>query len=107
MSNLNQMLKQAQEMQAKMEQMQASLEDLEIEGQAGGGLVKITLNGKGVLKGVEIDPSLLVAAEKEVLEDLIIAAHNEAKEKVEQKTKDEMANLTGGLSLPPGMKLPF
>ena len=107
MSNLSQMLKQAQEMQAKMEEMQAALEDLEVEGQAGGGLVKVTLNGKGALKGVEIDPSLMIAEEKEVLEDLIIAAHNQAKEKVEQKTKDEMAALTGGLSLPPGMKLPF
>ncbi len=107
MSNLSQMLKQAQEMQAKMEEMQAALEDLEVEGQAGGGLVRITLNGKGVLKRVEIDPSLLAGDEKEVLEDLIVAAHNQAKEKVEQKTKEEMASLTGGLSLPPGMKLPF
>jgi len=107
MSNLGQMLKQAQEMQAKMEEMQAGLEKLEVEGQAGGGLVKITLNGKGVLKAVDIDPSLLVAEEKEVLEDLITAAHNEAKAKVEQKSKEEMAALTGGLSLPPGMKLPF
>jgi len=107
MSNLSQMLKQAQEMQAKMEEIQKSLEAMEVEGQAGGGLVKITLNGKGVLRAVDIDPSLMVTEEKEVLEDLIVAAHNEAKAKVEQKSKDEMAALTGGLSLPPGMKLPF
>ena len=107
MSNLSQMLKQAQDMQAKMEEVQARLEDTLVEGQAGGGLVKITLNGKGIMKRIDVDPSLLEGEEKEVLEDLIVAAHNEAKAMVEDVSKDEMSAVTGGLSLPPGMKLPF
>lgn len=107
MTNLSQMLKTAQEMQAKMEQMQTVLEAMEVEGSAGGGLVKVILNGKSELKSIEIDPAIFVASEKEVVEDLIKAAHYEAKAAVELKTKDEMAQLTGGLDLPPGMKLPF
>lgn len=107
MKNLNQMLKQAQEMQAKMQEIQAGLEALEIEGQAGGGMVTVTLNGKGEMKALKIDPSLFSGEEKEVVEDLIVAAHNEAKQKVEEKTREEMAKMTGGLDLPPGMKLPF
>lgn len=107
MKNLGQMLKQAQEMQAKMEEMQIALEAMEVEGSAGGGLVKVVLNGKGELKSIDIDPSIFVASEKEVVEDLIKAAHHDAKTTVEQKTRDEMAQMTGGLDLPPGMKLPF
>ncbi len=106
MKNLGQMLKQAQEMQAKMQEMQAALEAMEVEGCSGGGLVKVVLNGKGELKSINIDPSIFVASEKEVVEDLIKAAHHEAKTSVEQKTKDEMAQLTDGLDLPPGLKLP-
>lgn len=107
MTNLSQMLKSAQEMQAKMEQMQLALEALAVEGVAGGGLVKVILNGKGELKGVNIDPTLFSSEDREVIEDLIVAAHGQAKAKVEQKTKEKMAQLTGGLDLPPGMKLPF
>ena len=107
MTNLTQMLQQAQEMQKKMEEMQAALEDMEVEGAAGAGMVKVTLNGKGVMKAIKVDPSLFSSEEAEVVEDLIVAAHNEAKAKVEEKTKEEMAALTGGLDLPPGMKLPF
>ena len=107
MKNLNQMLKQAQEMQQKMEELQRELEAMEVTGNAGGGLVRVTLNGKGVLKEIKIDPSLFKEEEQEVVEDLIVAAHNEAKEKVETRGKEEMAALTGGFSLPSGMKLPF
>ena len=107
MSNLTQMLKQAQGMQQKIEDMQAALEALEVTGEAGGGLVRVTLGGKGALKAIDIDPSLCVPEERDVLEDLIVAAHSEAKAKVEQIKKQEMADLTGGLPLPPGMKLPF
>jgi len=101
------MLEQAQEMQAKMEEMQLVLEAMVVEGVAGGGMVKVTLNGNGELKGVNIDPSLFTSEDKEVIEDLIVAAHFEAKAQIEQKIKDEMAQMTGGLDLPPGMKLPF
>jgi nucleoid-associated protein EbfC len=107
LKNLGQMLQQAQEMQAKMEEMQLALEAMEVEGVAGGGLVRVTLNGKGELKSLDIDPSLFSSEDKEVVEDLIVAAHGEAKAKAEQKIKDEMAQMTGGLDLPPGMKLPF
>lgn len=107
MTNLTQMLKQAQEMQKKMEDMQATFEEIEVEGTAGGGMVKVVLNGKGVLKSVKIDPSIFLSEEAEVVEDLIVAAHNEAKACVEEKTRKEIAALTGGLDLPPGMKLPF
>lgn len=107
MSNLTQMLKQAQGMQKKVEEMQAALEALEVTGEAGGGLVRVTLSGKGSLKAIDIDPSLFVTEEREILEDMIIAAHSEAKAKIEQIKKEEMADLTGGLALPPGMKLPF
>ena len=107
MSNLTQMLKQAQGMQKKMEQIQTALEALEVTGEAGGGLVKVTLGGKGALKAIDIDPSLFVPEEREVVEDLIVAAHREAKAKIEQITKEEMAGVTGGLPLPPGLKLPF
>lgn len=107
MNNLSQMLKQAQGMQTKMEEMQTALEALEVEGVASGGLVKLTLTGKGVLRRIRIDPSLLAGGESEDLEDLIAAAHQDAKAKVDQISKDRMADVTGGLALPPGMKLPF
>ncbi len=107
MKNLNQMLKSAQEMQTRMEAMQKAMEVMEIEGEAGAGMVRVVLNGKGDLKSVTIDPALFSAEDKDVIEDLIVAAHNDAKAKVEQKTKEEMSRLTGGFDLPPGMKLPF
>ena len=105
--NLQKMMKQAQEMQSKMAQMQEELETKEYEGAAGGGMVKVTLNGKGTMKGLSVDDSLMDADEKEMLEDLIVAAHNDAKQKAESDTADQMSQLTGGLQLPPGMKLPF
>ena len=107
MKNLGQMMRQAQEMQAKMAQVQDSLGRVEITGASGGGMVEVTLNGKGEMRGLTIDPTLMEPAEREVLEDLIVAAHNDAKAKVEAHVQEEMAKLTGGLNLPPGMNLPF
>ena len=107
MKNLGQMMKQAQAMQERMAEMQAGLERVEITGQSGGGMVLATLSGKGDLKRVKIDPSLMDPAEAEVVEDLIVAAHADAKAKVEAHTAEEMAKLTGGLNLPAGLKLPF
>lgn len=97
---MNKMMQQAQKLQEKMAEMQAKMQDIESEGSAGGGLVKCTLNGKGEAKSVTIDPSLLKEDEKEVLEDLIVAAMNDAKIKVDQKSQDEMQKVTGGLNLP-------
>ena len=107
MKNLGQMMKQAQQMQSKMAEMQASMETIEVTGSSGGGLIKVTLNGKSEVKGIKIDPSLLDANEIEILEDLITAAFNDAKTKVETLMQEEMAKVTGGLKLPPGMNLPF
>ena len=107
MKNLGQMMKQAQEMQAKMAELQARLEAVEIAGASGGGMVSVAVNGKGELRAVKIDPKLVDPAEVEVLEDLIVAACNDAKAKVEARVAEEMAKLTGGLQLPPGLKLPF
>ncbi len=107
MKNLGQMMKQAQQMQAKMAEMQAQLETIEMTGAAGGGLVQVTVGGKGNLRRIKIDKSLVDPNEVEVLEDLIVAAFNEAKNRVEAHVAEEMAKLTGGLQLPPGMKLPF
>jgi hypothetical protein len=107
MKNLGQMLKQAQEMQARMTELQAQLAAVEMTGASGGGMVQVTLNGKGEMKKVKIDKSLVVAEETEVLEDLILAAANDAKSRVEAHVAGEMQKLTGGLQLPPGMKLPF
>ncbi|WP_374300800.1 YbaB/EbfC family nucleoid-associated protein [Ferrovibrio sp.] len=107
MKNLGNMLKQAQQMQQRMQEMQAELEQREVQGSAGGGMVVVTLNGKSELRGVKIDPSLLVQAEVEVLEDLIKAAHADAKARADREMADEMQKLTAGLPLPPGMKLPF
>ena len=107
MKNLSQMLKQAQEMQSKMAEMQTALADLEVIGQSGGGFVSVTVNGKGELKRVKIDPKLVDPNEVEVLEDLIVAAAQDAKSKADTRVQEEMAKLTGGLQLPPGFKLPF
>ena len=107
MKNLSQMLKQAQEMQSKMAEMQTALADLEVIGQSGGGFVSVTVNGKGELKRVKIDPKLVDPNEVEVLEDLIVAAAQDAKSKADVRVQEEMAKLTGGLQLPPGFKLPF
>jgi len=107
MKNLGQMMKQAQQMQAKMAEMQAQLERVEMTGAAGGGMVQVTVGGKGDLKKLKIDKGLVDPNEVEVLEDLIVAAFNDAKSRVEQHVAQEMAKLTGGLNLPPGLKLPF
>jgi DNA-binding YbaB/EbfC family protein len=107
MKNLAGLMKQAQQMQSKMQEMQARLESIEVEGTAGAGLVAVTLNGKSDLRRVKIDPKLADPADLEMLEDLIVAAHRDAKSKVEALTQEEMQKATGGLQLPPGMKLPF
>ncbi len=107
MKNLGGLMKQAQQMQARMQEMQAKLETMEITGEAGAGLVRVTLNGKGAMKGVKIDPKLADPADMEMLEDLILAAHHDAKDKIDTQTAAEMQKITGGMQLPPGMKLPF
>ena len=107
MKNLGQMMKQAQQMQTRMAEMQAKLDQVEVAGSSGGGMVQVTVTGKGEMRRIKIDPSLLVPADVEVLEDLIVAAANDARAKVEAQIAEEMAKLTGGLKLPPGMKLPF
>ncbi|MFD1744531.1 YbaB/EbfC family nucleoid-associated protein [Rhizobium helianthi] len=101
------MMGKVKEMQAKMEKVQADIAALEIEGKAGGGLVTVMLNGKGEMRGVKIDPSLFKEDEVEILEDLIVAAHKDAKDKGEAQAQAKMAEVTAGLPLPPGMKLPF
>jgi nucleoid-associated protein EbfC len=101
------MMKKAQAVQAKLQEAQEELGRLEVEGQAGGGMVSLTLNAKGELKGVRIDASLLTPADKEMLEDLIIAAFADGKAKADRATAEKMQALTEGLPLPPGMKLPF
>jgi nucleoid-associated protein EbfC len=107
MKNIGQLIKQAQAMQEKMAEMQAELEAVEMTGVAGAGMVELTLNGKSEMKKIRIDKSLLDPNEAEVLEDLIVAAFADAKRKVADHAEAEMQKLTGGLSLPPGMKLPF
>jgi nucleoid-associated protein EbfC len=107
MKNLGQLMKQAQQMQAKMAEMQAQLEAAEMTGVAGGGMVRLTLNGKGEVKKLAIDKAVVDPAEVEVLEDLVVAAFNDARAKVNAHTESEMQKLTGGLALPGGLKLPF
>jgi DNA-binding YbaB/EbfC family protein len=99
------LMKQAAQMQSKMQEMQAELDQLEVEGAAGGGLVNVKLTAKGDLKAVKIDDSLLKPDEKEILEDLIITAHADARRKAESVMQEKMKGITGGLSLPPGLKL--
>ena len=99
------LMKQATEFKSKMEAMQAELEALEIEGVAGGGLVVIQLSGKGDLRGARIDESLLKPDQKEIVEDLIVAAHADARRKLESVLQDKMQAMAGGLPLPPGLKL--
>ena len=105
MKNLGNLMKQAQQMQARMEEMQATLADAEVEGSSGGGLINAVMTGKGELKRLKIDPSLVDKDEVEVLEDLIVAACADAKAKAEAHAAEEMKKVTGGLPLPPGMKL--
>jgi nucleoid-associated protein EbfC len=107
MKNIGQMLRQAQEMQSRMTEMQARLAETEMSGSSGAGLVQVTLSGKSEMKNIKIDKSLLVADETEVLEDLIRAAFNDAKTRLDAHLAEEMQKLTGGLNLPAGFKLPF
>jgi nucleoid-associated protein EbfC len=107
MKNLGNMLKEAQKLQSKMAEVQAKLAETEISGAAGAGMVTVTLNGKGEMRAIKIDPSLAEPGEIEVLEDLIVAAFNDAKTRLEAQLQEEMGKLTGGMSLPPGLKLPF
>ena len=99
------LMKQAAELKSKMEAMQAELDQMEVEGTSGGGLVTVKLSGKGEVKGVKIDYTLMQPAEKEILEDLIVAAHADARRKAETLLQDKMKSVAGGLPLPPGMKL--
>jgi DNA-binding YbaB/EbfC family protein len=101
------MMKQAKELQSRMQAMQDEIAALTIDGSAGGGLVKVTVNGKSEVKSLSIDPSLVKPEEVEILEDLIVAALGDARAKAEAALADKMREVTGGLSLPPGMKLPF
>jgi nucleoid-associated protein EbfC len=103
--DLMKMMKQAQELQGRMQKMQEDLAGLEVEGQSGGGLVKVKLNGKLEARGLKIDPSLIKAEEAEMLEDLIVAAFQDAKIKAETAVQAKMQEITGGLALPPGLKL--
>lgn len=101
------MMGKVKEMQAKMEQMQADIAALEVEGKSGGGLVTVRMTGKGEMLGLKIDPSLFKEDEVEILEDLIIAAHKDAKDRAEAQAAEKTRELTAGLPIPPGMKLPF
>lgn len=107
MKNLAGLMKQAGQMQAKMEEMQAKLAAMELQGQAGAGMVTVTLSGKGDMRRVHVDPKLLDPAEAEMLQDLIVAAHADARRQLEAAMAAEMEQATGGLQLPGGMKLPF
>ena len=106
-NNFNDMMKKAQEMQKKMQEMQNSLSNLEVEGTSGGGMVKVIMNCKNEVKKIDVDPSIIKQDDKTMMEDLIVAALNDAKSNAEEKSQDEMKKLTGGLGLPPGMKMPF
>lgn len=105
--NIQKMMKQAQQMQQKIQDLQAEAETKEFEGTSGGGMVKATMNGKGIALKLSVDASLVDAEEKDMMEDLIIAAFNDAKAHSEQAMEQEMADITGGMGLPGGMKLPF
>ena len=107
MKNIAGLMKQAAQMQQKMEELQTKLSQMTLEGAAGAGMVTITLNGKGEMKAVRVDPKLLDPSDAEMLQDLVMAAHADAKRKIEAMAAEEMQKLTGGLNLPPGMKLPF
>lgn len=104
---LGNLMKQAQQMQSKMQQVQEEIAKMEVTGESGAGLVKVTVNGAHSCKRVEIDPSLMVEEDKEMLEDLIAAAYNDASRRLDESQKDRMAQVTGGMQLPPGFKMPF
>lgn len=104
MKNFGDMMKQAQALQQRFQEAQEKVNLVEAEGQSGGGMVQVTLNGKGIAKAVRIDPSLADPKDVGMLEDLVLAAINDARVKVDARVSDEMAKVTGGLPLPPGMK---
>jgi hypothetical protein len=106
MKGLGSLMKQAQEMQEKMQKAQEEVANLEVEGQSGAGMVKVIMTGRHDVKRVQLDPELL-SEDKEILEDLIAAAINDAVRRVEQESKDKMAAVTAGLPIPPGFKMPF
>jgi nucleoid-associated protein EbfC len=101
------LMKKAQEMQVRMEELQAELEQTLVEGQAGGGLVKVTLTAKGQMKSVSLDPTILKPDDREIVEDLVVTAHQDARKKAERLMEEKMKAFTSGLPIPPGMKLPF
>ncbi|MCR9109865.1 YbaB/EbfC family nucleoid-associated protein [Marivita sp. XM-24bin2] len=107
MGDMAKMMKAAQEMQGKMAQMQEDLATMTVTGESGAGLVKATATAKGELTGLDIDPSIFNGDDKEVVEDLILAAIKDAQQKAQDKAQEEMSKLTEGLGLPPGMNLPF
>jgi len=107
MKDIMGLMKQAQAMQTRMQEVQAEMERTEVEGQSGAGMVRVTLTVKGAMKSIAIDPSLMTPGEGEILEDLIIAAHEDARKKAESVMEEKMKAVTAGLPLPPGMKLPF
>lgn len=107
MKNLAGLMKQAGQMQKRMEEMQATLEAMTVTGESGAGMVRVTLSGKGDLRGVQIDPKLIDPDEAEMMSDLIVAAHADAKRKLDAVAAEEMSKVTGGIPLPAGMKLPF
>jgi DNA-binding YbaB/EbfC family protein len=107
MKDIMGLMKQAKEMQSKMENMQAELAAMEVEGFSGGGLVKVTMNGNAEMTSLMIDPSLLKEDEMDIIEDLVMAAHNDAKAKLDATKAEKTQELTAGLPIPPGMKLPF
>jgi len=105
--NIGNLMKQAQQLQANMQRAQAEIATLEVTGEAGGGMAKVTMTGKHEVRRVVLDPSIVSSDDKEMLEDLIAAAINDAVQKVERTTQEKMASLMGGMNLPPGMKMPF
>ena len=107
MKNLAGLMKQATQMQSKMQEMQAKLEAMEMQGASGAGMVTVTMSGRGELKRISIDPKITAAADREMLEDLIVAAHADAKRKIDEMMSREMEQATGGMQLPAGMKFPF
>ena len=107
MKDISQIMRQAQQMQAKINEAQKKLEAMEVEGSSGGGMVKLTITGKNALISIAIDPSLMVADEREILEDLIKAAHDDARRKLDDAQNEQMKGLSGGLGILPGFKMPF
>ena len=107
MKDISQIMRQAQQMQAKINEAQKKLEAMEVDGSSGGGMVKLRITGKNALVGISIDPSLMAADEREILEDLIKAAHDDARRKLEDTQNEEMKGLSGGLGILPGFKMPF